>query len=115
MNKLARLWIPAFAAAGLLAGCANCCKTEEGKETPVALKDVPAAVRATLDKEAAGGKVTEVEKEVKDGKTVYSADIEVGGKAWDVVVGEDGRLISKEQEKAGKDDKPQVKQPSPRP
>jgi uncharacterized membrane protein YkoI len=57
---------------------------------------MPAAPRATLQAEAKGGKVTEVEKEMKDGKTVYSADVtSADGKKWDVVIGEDGKLISK--------------------
>ncbi len=105
--------VSVLAAAGLAVatGCSNnCCTTTgEGKETPVALKDVPAAVRATLEKEAAGGKITEVEKEVKDGKTIYSADIESGGKAWDVAVGEDGKLLSKELEKPGESEKAPAK------
>ncbi len=94
-----------LAAAGLAmsCGCANnCCSTKEAGETPVAMKDLPAAVRATLDRETAGGKVTEVEKEMKDGKTVYSADAEVGGKSWDITIAEDGKLISKELEKPEK-------------
>jgi uncharacterized membrane protein YkoI len=76
------------------------CKSHEAKdEVKVAMADVPAAVKATLDKEAAGGKVTEVEKETKNGKTVYSADVtDKAGKKWDVVVGEDGKLISKEKD-----------------
>jgi len=96
VGRLAGLVIP-IVAAGLLGGCSNGKTTE----TKVALTDVPPAVRATLEREAGGGKITEVEREVKDGKTIYSADIESGGAAWDVVVGEDGKLISKEQEKAG--------------
>src|SRR5689334_5050631 len=104
--KMTILSVLAAAGLAMSSGCSNnCCTTKEAGETPVAMKDLPAAVRATLDKEAAGGKVTEVEKEMKDGKTVYSADIEVGGKAWDVVVGEDGKLISKELEKAGEAEK----------
>ncbi len=86
-----------------LAGCAShhgckdgCC--EEGGETAVALADLPPAVRATLDRETAGGKVTEIEREMKDGKTVYSADAQVGGQWWDITIGEDGTLISKAQD-----------------
>jgi len=94
-----KIAIPALFTLVLATGCANCCKdTKEGHETPVAMADLPAAVKATLDKETAGGKVTEVEKEMKDGKTVYSADAEVGGKYWDITVAEDGKLISKTEE-----------------
>ena len=76
-------------------GCAT-------QETAVTMEQVPAAVRATLTRESAGGKVTEVEKEVKNGKTVYSADITVGGEEWDLTVAEDGSVISKEKEGAAK-------------
>jgi hypothetical protein len=82
----------------LLAGCAS--HGQAGGEVAVALSDVPAAVRATLDREAAGGKVTEVERETKHGRTVYSADVTVNGQEWDVTVGEDGTLLSKEKEDA---------------
>ena len=83
----------ALAAAIVLGGC-------KGHEVKTSMDQVPAPVRATLEKEAAGGgKVTEVEKETKNGKTVYSADVtDKAGKKWDVVVGEDGKVISKEKD-----------------
>ena len=71
-----------------LAGCSS-------HETTITMADLPAPVRATLDKESAGGKVTEIEKETKKGQTVYSADVTIGGKKWDVDIAEDGKLISK--------------------
>ena len=74
--------------------CLGACAKHEVK---VLMGDLPAPVRATLEKESKGGKVTEVEKETKNGKTVYSADVTAAdGKKWDVVVGEDGKVISKE-------------------
>jgi uncharacterized membrane protein YkoI len=78
-------------AAGLaLAGC-------KGHEVKTSMAEVPAPVRATLEKESKGGKVTEVEKETKSGKTVYSADVTTAdGKKWDITVGEDGKVLSKE-------------------
>jgi hypothetical protein len=81
----------------LLSGCTG----SGAKEVPVAMADVPPAVRATLDRESKGGTVTEVEKEVKNGKTIYSADATINGVAWDIAVAEDGTLLSKEKEKAG--------------
>lgn len=88
----------AFALAS--SGCAStCCTADCEKEAPVAVADLPAPVKATLDRETAGGKVTEAEKEIKKGKTVYSFDAEVGGKLWDIAIAEDGTLLSKEQEK----------------
>lgn len=83
----------------VLAGCASHSGHHEDKEVPVAMNDLPPAVRATLDRESAGGKVTEIEKETKNGKTIYSADMVVNGVDWDIAVAEDGTVISKEKEK----------------
>lgn len=80
--------------ATLAFGAAGC-----SGEQAVSITDLPAAVRATLDKETAGGAVTELEKETKNGKVVYSADAKVDGKEWDITIAEDGTLISKEVEK----------------
>ena len=73
-------------------GCAS-------NETTVTINDLPPAVRATLDKETAGGKISEIEKETKNGKVVYSADANIDGKDYDIAIAEDGKLISKELEK----------------
>jgi uncharacterized membrane protein YkoI len=70
-----------------------------GHEVKTSMDAVPAPVKATLEREAAGGKVTEIEQETKGGKTVYSADVtDKAGKKWDVVVGADGKVISKEKD-----------------
>jgi len=81
----------AFALAS--SGCAS------SREETVSLGEVPAPVRDTLQRESAGGTITEIERETKKGKIVYSADAEVGGKQWDIAVAEDGTLLSKEVEK----------------
>ncbi len=102
MNTALRLL--AIAGASLTLGLAAC--TSEQK---VEMKDLPPAVRASLERETAGGTVTEIEKETKDGKTVYSADAMVGGQAWDITIAEDGKVISKELEKAGEYEKREKK------
>jgi hypothetical protein len=95
--RFAKALAPLFAAALIgLTGCAS----NHDKEVPVALTDVPAAVRATLERETQGGKITEVEREVKNGRTIYSADTTINGVDWDIAVAEDGTLISKEREGA---------------
>jgi len=96
--RLPKALLASFAAA--LLGLTGCAKNSDNEVT-VALADVPAAVRATLERESQGGKITEVEREVKNGRTVYSADATVNGVEWDITVAEDGSLISKEREKAG--------------
>lgn len=94
-----KIAIPALFSFVLVTGCANQCKDCCAEECSIAMTELPAPVKATLDKETAGGKVTEVEREQKDGKTVYSADAEVGGKKWDITIAADGTLISKTEEK----------------
>lgn len=61
-------------------------------EEPVAIDAVPAAVKATLDKLSAGGKIKSVESVTK-GKTVsYEAVIVKGLKKSEVMVGADGAV-----------------------
>jgi hypothetical protein len=98
MKRVATVLVAGLAGAAALIGCASHDGNHEGKEVTVAMSDVPAAVRATLERESAGGKVTEVEREMKNGRTVYSADMIVNGVAWDITVAEDGTVISKEKE-----------------
>lgn len=78
-----------------LIGCA-------GKEVKVTRADLPAAVAATLDKEAAGGKVTEMEKEVVKGKTQYCFDVQKPDGEWDLCIAEDGKLIESKLDKPAK-------------
>lgn len=88
-----KAWL-GVASASVIAGLGAACSSEQN----VAMSDVPAAVRATLERETAGGKITEVEKEKKNGHVVYSADATINGQGYDITVAEDGRLISKERE-----------------
>lgn len=84
---------PSFALS-LAVGCAN----HERDETTVTLNEVPAAVRATFEKETAGGTIKEIEKETEDGKVVFNADADVNGKKWEIAVAESGELLSKKQD-----------------
>jgi hypothetical protein len=80
---------------------------QEENEVKVSFKEAPSAVRKTLKREAGGAGIETVDKEQKDGKTVYEADAKIEGQNFEIVVGEDGTLISKkpdneEDEKAEK-------------
>lgn len=84
---------------GLVSGCCchNCCVCSEQEDgVEVARADVPAAVMATIEREAAGGTIGEIEKEVEDGRVVYAAEAMVNGEEWEIEVGEDGKLLSRE-------------------
>ena len=89
-------------AAGMIAGCASDKKDMDQK---LSLADCPKAVQDAIKREAGDGTIDEIEKEVEDGKLVYSADITVGGKKYDLDVSEDGQVIKKELEDDKDDEK----------
>jgi hypothetical protein len=84
-----------------LAVCTMAVRAEEKKEekeadeVKVKFDDCPAAVKATITKEAEGAKVDTVDKETDDGKTIYEADAKINGTNYEIKVAEDGKLISK--------------------
>jgi len=80
---------------------------KEGQEEKITADQLPAPVKATLDKEAAGGKIEEIVKVVEEGKTTYEADVMVGEKKHDIEIAPDGTLIKNEieEDKEGKEEK----------
>src|SRR5690349_11787482 len=95
-------WVVVLLAVSGLVGCANMQngknakgEEEEGDEVKVAFTECPAPVQATLSRETNNAKIETVDKEMKDGKTIYEADAMVNGQNWEIKVGEDGKLISK--------------------
>jgi len=60
---------------------------EGGKEVKAAVSDLPAAVGATLDKEAPAGEIEESEKEEEHGKLVYHIEVVIDGKEYEVEIG----------------------------
>ncbi len=83
---------------GLVGAMAVWAAEKEGKEQKVTLDQVPAAVKATILKEAEGGKIEDIDRETEDGKTVYEADVEKDGKEFELKVAEDGTLIARKAE-----------------
>jgi hypothetical protein len=103
-------WRLAFALLiGLTVGCAKTPKETGGEavaakeevesgETKVKLDQTPPAVRATIKRELEGAELEDIAKKQRDGKTIYETDIIKAGNKWEVIVAEDGSIISKEQE-----------------
>lgn len=77
-----------------LVGCDEW-RSERGQEETVALAQVPAPVKATIEQEAKVGALKEIEKRTVDGKISYKADIVINGKEQRTVIGEDGKVISR--------------------
>jgi uncharacterized membrane protein YkoI len=73
-------------------------------ETEVSIDKVPAAVRATIENEAQGGTIEEIEVETEDGETVYEAEVIIDGREIEIEVAPDGTLLGKETEDDEDDD-----------
>jgi uncharacterized membrane protein YkoI len=63
----------------------------------VALSDVPAAARATIEKLTAGGQIKKLEKEETSGKVIYDVEATVKGKDVEYDVASDGKVLSSEE------------------
>jgi len=83
---------------------------EEGNAVKVAIEQVPAAVRATLQQEAPGVAITTVDKEEEDGKVTYEADAMIGGQNYEIKVAPDGKLISKKVDNEAEEKKGEEKE-----
>jgi hypothetical protein len=76
-------------------------------EEKVKADQIPAAAKATLDQQTAGAKVKKYEKETRDGKVVYIAEVKGKEKGQEIeyVVSEDGKLLATEVDEKDKDEK----------
>jgi uncharacterized membrane protein YkoI len=62
-------------------------------EEEVSLDSLPAVAKAAIEKKAAQGKVSKVEKVTENGKVTYEAAISVKGKKSETQIAEDGTLV----------------------
>ena len=93
----------------LLGSLALGCSHNKSEEK-MTLDEVPPAVRSTMMQEAGGAKIGTIDKEEKNGKTIYETDVMSGGKNWEIKVDAAGNVISKKidnesEEKHGKKEK----------
>ena len=68
---------------------------EEDKEVKVAVSDLPKAVLATVNAEAPGEVIEEIEMVEEDGKVVYEIEVEIDGKEFELEIAADGTLLEK--------------------
>jgi uncharacterized membrane protein YkoI len=71
---------------------------DDENEVQVSLSDLPEAVKATLLKEAGGAEVKEIEKEIENGREVYSAEVMIDGQEVEFEIAPDGTLLGREVE-----------------
>ena len=70
----------------------------EENEEKVTLDEVPAAVRATILKAVGKNRIKEIEKETKDGRTIYEAGWKAGDQEIEIKVSPGGKVLSKKVE-----------------
>ncbi len=86
-------WAVAASMALVACGCAM-------RESKVAIGQTPPAVRDTIQRELVGGELEDIAKKKVDGQTVYETDVIRDGHKWEVMIREDGTILSKLQEEA---------------
>ena len=84
-------------------------EAKEEAETKLSLKEVPSAVRKTMQREAAGAKIKGVDKERRDGKVVYETDVVIDGDNYEILVDAHGKLISKKLDPEADEDRSEAK------
>ena len=97
-------WI-VLAAMAIATGCSHnhqalqSKEAEEGNEVKMSINDVPPPVRDALMREANGAKISSVDREMQDGKTIYETDVMSAGQNWEIKVDPAGNVISRKAEK----------------
>ncbi len=77
---------------------------EEDDDEHLTLNELPAAVKATILKEAAGAPIREIERETEHGRTIYEAEVIIDGREIEIEVAPDGTLLSKKADDEEEDD-----------
>lgn len=70
-------------------------RSEKHEEEKVALTQVPALVKTTIEQEARLGALKEIEKTTVDDEIIYAASVAIDGKEQETRIGEDGKVISR--------------------
>lgn len=86
-----RYSIAAVLAAGMLAAWPASATADE-----VSIDQVPPAVRATIEREVGKGRLEEIERETRNGRTVYEVEFERDGKDREIHVAEDGTVLKRD-------------------
>src|SRR5262245_41190274 len=68
---------------------------DDDDDVKLKFSEAPAAVQKTFKREASGAKIETVKKQDEDDKTIYSAEVTIDGKNYEIQVAEDGTLQKK--------------------
>jgi hypothetical protein len=59
------------------------------------LEQLPAPVRATVDREAKGGQITDIEQDQERGQVIYEVEFTLEGKQYELDIAADGALLER--------------------
>ncbi len=82
--------------AAFLSGAVQAQETEKR----VMMKDLPAAVQATVKEQSKGAKLIGLAMETEDGKTFYEAELKINGRSRDVTIDPAGKVVTIEEQVA---------------
>lgn len=85
---------------GILASGALIAGAAIAAEKPVKMKDLPAAVRKTVQEQTKTAELKGLSTEVENGKTYYEAETKVDGKSRDILIDPEGRVVEVEEQTA---------------
>ncbi len=96
-NKRINRWmvgvVVAIGAVALVSGCAVFEKADDAEK--ISMDQLPPVVQVAAEKETAGCKIIEVEKELQDGKVIYAVTYDEKGEEMEIEYSEDGTLLFK--------------------
>jgi hypothetical protein len=69
----------------------------QDREKPVKLKDLPTAVQTAIREQGRGAVIRAISKEIKNGETVYEAELIVKGHNKDVLIDANGKVVEIEE------------------
>jgi hypothetical protein len=73
-------------------------ENREGTEEKLALKNLPSAVQATIQRETLDSKILGISREIDNGKTLYEIETMVQGRSKDMLIDDKGNLTEIEEE-----------------
>ena len=98
MDTVKQLSVVALLVVTTVTLVSGCSFLGQKKSEVISMNELPAAVKPLADKETAGCKIIEVEKEMKNGKVIYAITYDQAGIEMEVEYAPDGTLISKGKE-----------------
>ena len=85
-----------FVLALSLLACAGV--TAAAQEKAVRMKDLPPAVRATVQEQSKGARLRGLSIETENGKTIYEAELFVSGHHKDLLIDAEGKVVEVEEQ-----------------